>query len=87
MTAALADGLQARAQVLDRSTHGLRLLFRPGVSLHPGMAIALRDEHSEGHAIARVQWCRHKHRFTIAGIRSLPDQPVARELSAAAQLA
>lgn len=87
VTTALADGLQVRAQVLDRSTHGLRLLFRPGVNLHPGMAIAVRDDHSEGPASARVQWCRHKHRFTIAGIRAFRDQPVAPGLSTATQLA
>ena len=86
VSAALADGSQARAQVLDQSPNGLRLLFRPGVHLNPGMAISLRDDNGNTDARARVQWCRHKHRFTVAGLRCINDPANVIEASAVAQL-
>ncbi|MFZ9849398.1 MAG: hypothetical protein ACO3FA_01355 [Vulcanococcus sp.] len=68
--AALRDGTSTRAQVLDWSLHGMRLLFRPTVDLEPGGAIAVSDADSDQREPAQVQWCHHKRHFTVAGIRA-----------------
>jgi c-di-GMP-binding flagellar brake protein YcgR len=66
----LQDGASSRAQVLDWSTQGMRLLFRPAVDLSRGGTIAVSDADGHQHEVALVQWCRHKRHFTVAGIRA-----------------
>jgi c-di-GMP-binding flagellar brake protein YcgR len=67
---ALRDGTRTRAQVLDWSRSGMRLLFRPAVDLERGGAIAVSDADGDQREPALVQWCHHKRRFTVAGIRA-----------------
>ncbi|MFM7653299.1 MAG: hypothetical protein ACKO5M_10340 [Vulcanococcus sp.] len=67
---ALEDGATPRAEVLDWSLQGMRLLFRPAVDLNRGGAIAVSDADGDQHEAALVQWCRHKRHFTVAGIRA-----------------
>jgi len=72
--AAWADGVSARAQVLDFNSCGMRLLFRPAIDLDPGMTIGVSATHSSDTAdavdAAQVQWCHHKRHFTVAGVRA-----------------
>ena len=75
--AARADGVSARAQVLDFNSCGMRLLFRPAIDLDPGMTIGVSATHSSDAAdaveavdAAQVQWCHHKRHFTVAGVRA-----------------
>lgn len=68
--AGLAEGRQANAQVLDFSASGMRLLFRPAVSIESGEAIEIRDVGGDHGDVASVQWCHHKRHFTVAGIRA-----------------
>ena len=70
VTTALEDGANPRAEVLDWSLQGMRLLFRPAVDLIRGGAIAVSDADGDQHEPALVQWCRHKRHFTVAGIRA-----------------
>lgn len=67
---ALRDGGSTRAQVLDWSLQGMRLLFRPPVDLNRGEAIAVSDADGDQREPALVQWCHHKRHFTVAGIRA-----------------
>ena len=72
--AARADGVSARAQVLDFNSRGMRLLFRPAIDLDPGMTIGVSATHTvdgvEAVDWAEVQWCHHKRHFTVAGVRA-----------------
>lgn len=67
---ALADGASPRAEVLDWSLQGMRLLFRPAVDLSRGGAIAVSATDGHQQDAALVQWCHHKRHFTVAGIRA-----------------
>ena len=67
---ALREGGNTRAQVLDWSLQGMRLLFRPPVDLDRGGTIDVSDADGDQHEAALVQWCRHKRHFTVAGIRA-----------------
>jgi hypothetical protein len=75
--AARADGVSARAQVLDFNSRGMRLLFRPAIDLDAGMTIGVSATHSsdtdeavDAVDAAQVQWCHHKRHFTVAGVRA-----------------
>ena len=66
----LESGARSRAEVLDWSSKGMRLLFRPPVDLTRGGTIAVSDADGNQHEAALVQWCRHKRHFTVAGVRA-----------------
>ena len=68
--ATFEDGSRSRAEVLDWSLQGMRLLFRPTQDIHGGGAIAISGADGDQREPARVQWCHHKRHFTVAGIRA-----------------